>query len=298
MASRPGSMRLSARVSVLVALPILLLTAGGCAGQGSGGDADADAAGDGAAGDESAAASPAADSASAWQDRLMAALNGEDAWERARYLHFDWIVDRGQGRRLVRTHSWDRYTGRYRVAFEQGEDGRFVALFDLNEVRRDSLVGKVPAGEAWVGGKQLTGAARDSALHRAYAIFVNDSYWLLMPYKWEDPGVHTSWEGRTELSDGRAYPTIHLTFEEDLGVTTDQYWAFLDPETHRMAAWRYHLEGQDEKGDVIRWQGWKEVGPIELATDRVWPDGSRNLYFENLEVSTTVPDGAFTREGA
>lgn len=262
---------------------------------------------DGTSGDEATQAAqeetarqgtPTSDSASVWQDRVMAALGGEEAWETTRYLHFDWIVDRGEAGRLVRSHSWDRYTGRYRVAYDRGEDGRFVAHFDLSQIRRDSLVGKVPAGEVWMDGEPLSGAARDSALHRAYAMFVNDSYWLLMPYKWDDPGVHMSWEGRTELADGRSYPTIHLSFDDDLGVTTDEYWAFIDPETHLMAAWQYHLQDQDEKGAVIRWEGWSQVGPLMLASDRVWPDGSRNLYFENLVATDSVPEGAFTRTAA
>ena len=65
-----------------------------------------------------------------------------------------------------------------------------------------------------VDGEPLEGAERDSTLTDAYGTFINDSYWLLHPFKYFDPGVHLDWAGRTELSDGTSYPTVHLTFEE------------------------------------------------------------------------------------
>lgn len=297
----PRGDRSLAAVPLVLALAFLGLTACGSGG-GDGGYGEAGAA-DTAAGGAAAEAGEAgaADSAEIWRGRLMEALGGRDAWESTRYVRFDWVVARDDGA-LARSHSWDRYTGQYRLEFPQGdEDGRFLALFNVNELRRDSALGKVPDGRVWIGGRELEGAARDSALRRAYGTFINDSYWLLMPFKWADPGVHLSWEGRTtleEIEGEESFPTVHLTFEEDLGVTTDQYWGYIDPGSHLMTAWKYHLEGREEEGAVIRWENWRQVGPIRLATDRVWPDGSRNIWFEELAASRTVPEGAFQPPGS
>ena len=233
----------------------------------------------------------AEDSAAMLARRVMDAMGGEAAWDSVRFLAFDWIVERGDTD-FRRSHAWDRWEGTYRVEVES-EGERHVAIFDVGEVRRDSAFGKVPAGDVWADGEKLEGAAADSALSRFYGIFINDSYWLLMPYKWRDPGVHLEYVGRDTLPDGTVAPGVHLTFEEDLGVTNDEYWAWLDPETGRMTAWQYHLQGRDEPGDVIRWEDWQPVGPIWLATDRVWPDGSVNIRFENLRASREVPEDAF-----
>ena len=35
----------------------------------------------------------------------------------------------------------------------------------------------------------------------AYAIWVNDTYWLLMPYKMKDPGVTLAYDGEEGKGD-------------------------------------------------------------------------------------------------
>jgi len=261
---------------------------GSAGGSGSGGAATAGSAGT----DCSKAAGTPADSASYFACRLMSAEGGQAAWKRTRYLAFHWIVERGGDTVADRAHRWDRWSGRYRLSFTPQDGQPFLALFDFQSMRSDTTP---PEGDAWVGGRKLEGAARDSALRRAYAIAINDSYWLLMPLKWGDPGVHLAYEGRTLLPDSAAYPTVHLTFESGLGVTNDQYWAFLDPDSGRMAAWRYRLQGQEEKGPVIWWTDWRAFGPqgLELATDRRFEGGGMRILFGGVVADTAVPDTAF-----
>ncbi|MFQ5679218.1 MAG: hypothetical protein ACE5HP_07135 [Gemmatimonadota bacterium] len=260
-------------------LLLCALALGGCGGEGrQGGEPEAPA-----------------DSAQLLADRVMEALGGEEAWESVRFLTFRWVVARGE-RTVGRTHAWDRRTGRYRVEYD-GREAHHTAIFNVREVRRDSLLGKIPAGRAWRDAQEVTGAAADSALARAYSIFINDSYWLLMPFKWRDPGVHLAYEGRQLLSDRQEYAIVHLTFEPDLGVTEDEYWAYVDPVTGIMTAWRYHLQNQEEPGPVILWRDWRRVGPIRLAADREWPDGETRLYFEDLGTAAEVPEGAFDPPG-
>lgn len=289
-----------------------------------------------APGQTSAAEAEAAfdgDSARILATRLEEAMGGQEAWEEARYLQFRWIVEREGQRVADRFHRWDRWDGRYRVEFDR-DGSHHVAIFDLDEIRTDSAIGKVPAeGDVWIDGRRLEGAARDSALHGAYGAFVNDSYWLLMPWKWTDPGVHLAYEGRRDLtpppatgaaaapeetasgdegstegegtggegaaagSGAETFEVVHLTFEPDLGMTNDEYWGFLDPQTGLMRAWQYHLQGREEKGDVIWWRDWREVGPIRLSARRVWPDGVSRIYFEDLEAGRDVPPGAFASPG-
>ncbi len=291
--------RATTRLLALLALVSLAaLPACSAEGGGSGGseaDASGQAAGsvpEGVPRDTSYAA--IGDSARYWARQLLASLGGPEQWQETRFLRFRWIVGSGE-EATGRFHAWDRHTGRYRLEYDRDDGSHVVALFNVNRVKADSLES---AGHVWVGDERLQGAERDSALQNAYGAFVNDSYWLLHPFKYFDPGVHLDWAGRTELSDGRSYPTVHLTFEADLGVTDDQYWGYIDPETGRLHAWQYHLQGREEKGDMIRWEGWQRVGDIRLAPRRVWPDGSVNIHFEELAAADTVPAGVFTRDGA
>ncbi len=230
------------------------------------------------------------DTASMYAARLMETLGGAETWERTRYLSFRWIVERDGQMVVDRAHSWDRYDGSYRLEIDRGDD-RVLAIFNEKTYRTDPGLGKVPAGDAWVNGQPLAGATRDSALASAFRAFINDTYWLLMPFKWGDDGVHLAYEGRRTLDDGNEYAVIHLTFDQGLGVTEDQYWAYLDPETGAMVAWNYHLQGRDEPGQIVWWKEWTPVGGLNFSMDRR-SDGS-GIRFADVVVSETVPEGRF-----
>ena len=259
------------------------------------GTADGSGAETAGSGDASAAAATA-DSAQLVADRLMAWQGGRDAWESTRFLRFDWIVEQGGETRVRRSHAWDRWEGDYRLSYERSDGSRLYALFDVQTLASDSLADE---GRVWVDDEELDGARRDSALRNAYGAFVNDSYWLLMPLKWRDDGVHLEWQGPTELPNDSSYAAVHLTFDPGLGVTDDQYWGFVDPDTGRMAAWRYHLQGQEEKGAVIWWEDWRSFGPqgLKLALNRRWSSGEARIHFENVAADTAVPSGVFTPPG-
>ena len=253
-------------------------------------------AGETEAAEDAAASASASDSAAHYADLLMDFQGGRDAWEATRFLRFRWIVERDGETVADRSHAWDRYTGRYRLSYTRPDSSRFLALFDVGSMASDTMP---PEGDVWVGEERMTGAARDSALRDAYGAFINDSYWLLMPLKWRDPGVHLAYAGTTTLPDSADYATVHLTFDEGLGVTEDEYWGFVEPETGRMAAWQYHLQGREEKGDVIWWEDWRTFGPQELrlSLDRRFSSGDARIHFEDVAADTAVPDGVFAPPG-
>lgn len=232
------------------------------------------------------------DSARIVHHQVMQSMGGEDAWDRARFLSFRWLVEREGEVVSERRHAWDRHEGLYRLEWEV-EGSEILALFDVERVEEDEDFGKLPEGRAWRDGRELEDASRDTLLAGAYRSFINDTYWLLMPYKWEDPGVHAEYEGRQTLPDGREYEVVHLSFDDDVGITTDRYWGYVDPETGRMAAWRFHLEGQEAPGPIIWWEEWRQVGPIQLSALRRVEEGPATIRFEDLRASTEVPEGAF-----
>ena len=233
------------------------------------------------------------DSAVLVADLLLDALGGRTAWEETRFVGFRWIVEREGEVVADRKHAWDRYTDEYRLEFARGGDTT-LAYFNVLSIKHDSIP---VSGDVWVDGTRLEGAVRDSALQRAYGIFINDTYWLLMPFKWRDPGVHLAYEGLRELSDGRTYTTVHLTYDEGLGVTEDEFWGFVDPETGLLAAWQYHLQGRDAKGSIVWWRDWEQVGPVRMAMDRRWDDGDARIYFADVVASREVPGEIFARPG-
>ncbi|MCU1277835.1 MAG: hypothetical protein JWM53_1381, partial [bacterium] len=133
---------------------------------------------------------------------LWNALGGDDGWNHARYLRFDWIVEREGKRVVARSHYWDRFTGRYRVDGVDKE-GPYSIYFNVN----------TKAGDAWVGGKKLTDTAQAKKwVNDGYEAFINDSYWLLAPFKVFDGGVTLTDGGQDKGPKGEACDVIKLSF--------------------------------------------------------------------------------------
>ncbi|MBI4539632.1 MAG: hypothetical protein HY704_09030 [Gemmatimonadetes bacterium] len=216
------------------------------------------------------------------QRRLLAALGGQDAWERTRYMEFDWIVARPDRSATRRSHRWDRWTGDYRVETPMGQD-RMIAVFNV----------KVPAnGRVWMNGVRQDGPGADSLLQRAYSIFINDSYWFLMPYKWLDPGVNLAYLGRKTEEEGRNWEVVELTFN-NVGLTPQNvYHAYVNAETGLMERW-YHFPRRGADPLITDWTDWRRCGPILVAADRPYRSAQGHIHFENLRCETSVPEGAF-----
>ena len=61
-------------------------------------------------------------------------------------------------------------------------------------------------------------------LEHGYRAWINDSYWLVMPYELKDSGVTLSYRGVEKTEDGRPAAALELTFKE-VGVTPQNKYA-------------------------------------------------------------------------
>ncbi len=212
--------------------------------------------------------------------QVMQALGGKEAWDNTHFLRFTFA-----GRR---THNWDKWTGRHRVEGQTPAGQKYVVLHNLN----------THEGEAWVDGKKVEGEQVKEWLDRAYGAWVNDTYWLLMPYKLQDPGVNLTYEG-TEQLDGDTYDKLHLSFQ-NVGLTPgDEYWAWINRDTHLMDRWAYLLQASPDQPRAAeptawRWQGWQKYGKILLAPTRAQVTGDRKLELSDIAVFDSLPDSVFT----
>ena len=188
-------------------------------------------------------------------DRMMGVIAPDRGWERARYLEFDWAVARPDGSSFVRSHRWDRWEGHVRVE-DQADGQPRISLFNT----RDPTAGRV-----WIGDDEVSGAAAEEALTSAYRAHINDSYWLVMPYKWSDPGVLTRYLGEQTDTDGQVWEVVELGFQNDVGLTPqNMYHAFINPETGRMERW-FHFPDANAEPAPSDWTDWTRYGPIELG---------------------------------
>lgn len=229
----------------------------------------------------------------------MQALGGTEAWNGTRYLRFDFAVDRGGKTVRSRAHTWDKWTGRHRLEANiqpmwslgvlirrpppRKEGDPFVVLMNIN----------TKEGSAYLNGKRLEGEEEKKYLELAYAIWVNDTYWLLMPYKMRDPGVTLAYDGEEKKGD-ETWDKVVLTFD-NVGLTPkDKYWAYVNRTTGLVDKWEYILDGGPGPAIPFVWKDWTRHGTILLASDRVSQQDDVRIHFPVLEAPASLPERVFT----
>ena len=221
--------------------------------------------------------------AAAVADRVMEALGGADAWNKTRYLRFDFAVERDGKTVMRRAHTWDKWTGRYRLEASTREGEAYVVLLNIN----------TKDGRAWLKGTELQGDEAAKYVEQGYAAWVNDTYWLLMPYKMKDPGVSLALDGE-DKKGGEAWDKLRLTFD-NVGLTPkDRYWAYVNRKTGLVDRWAYVLKGENKPPTTFTWQNWKKYGNVMLADDRRNPADGTRIYFPVLDVPGSLPDALFS----
>lgn len=215
--------------------------------------------------------------------RAIDVLAGAE-WEKARFIAFTFNVEREGKIAASYAHRWDRYTGDYRVSGKDQQGADFVVLFNVN----------TKEGKAWKNGEPVADAAE--MLRRGYARFINDTYWLLMPLKAMDPGVHREYAGERTDSCGRTYDVVKLSFDQGVGLTPgDVYWMWVNRETGLVDEWHMKLQSakpEEAPGEVV-FRDWRRFGGILLSTRREYRNRPFAIVLGDISVSQSVPPGAF-----
>jgi len=215
---------------------------------------------------------------------LLSSLGGPAAFEKARQFQFDFVVDR-EGKAIARfAHVWDRYTGDYRLTGSEKTGAPFMVYFNVNTKQ----------GTALVNGRPAEPPRREELIRMSYERFINDSYWLLAPWKIFDPGVHLSYDGEKPCPNGGDCDILRLSFEEGVGLTPkDIYWLWISRPGRQMVAWQYVLGGAQEEPTTALWTNWKTFGGISLSLDKPISGRPVAIRFENVSVSPTRDDSLF-----
>jgi hypothetical protein len=217
-------------------------------------------------------------------EQVWQAMGGDEAWQKARFIRFDFGVEVPGKPGRAYHHAWDRYTGRYRVEGTNKDGQALLILFNVND----------RTGKAWVDGKPADPEKTKQLLEYGYGRFINDTYWFLMPYKMRDPGVHLAYEGVKTDDAGKKWEVVRLSFDQGIGLTSgDQYHAYIDPATHLMGRWDYELEGEEHDKGSWSWTDWKKIGPLMLCPDKKEIGGETMIRTPISVVSDSVDESAF-----
>lgn len=214
--------------------------------------------------------------ANAMQD----AMGGLANWQKAHFIRYDFIVQHDGKTVFSRSHLWNKQTGDYRLE-EKTKDGKSeIVLFNINTRQ----------GSAYLDGKKVEGAAAAKDVNDAYAAFVNDSWWLDMPWNWLNEGVNLKYLGARKRGS-ETDDVVQLTFNH-VGLTPgDMYHAFVSRGSHLMTHWEYVLQSH-QKGSW-NWK-WTETNGIKLPSTHVSADGKTTISMGRVEVLDSVDPSYFT----
>jgi len=207
---------------------------------------------------------------------------GAEKLAQVKQLSFHYTVQSDTGTIVDWSHDWDRQTNRYRLAGRLGED-QIVAYFNLNSQQE---------GVVFTNGRRAGVEEMHSLLGMAYSRFINDTYWLLCPFKLMDPGARLHYEGTQEV-EGVTYQVLRLSFIERVGLTPDNvYRIYVDPGTHLIRRWEYMpVEGATPV--AAAWENWQDFGELKLATERKMAGSTRRIVFTGIVAATEIDSTIF-----
>jgi hypothetical protein len=200
-------------------------------------------------------------------NKVLDALGGKENWDNTHYICWNFF-----GRRL---HIWDKWSGDLRF-----EKDNLIVLMNLN----------THTGQAWVNGEEITQPdSLKKKLDNTYAYWINDSYWMFMPYKLKDPGVNLKYIGEGTTLKGVTADILQLTFE-NVGLTPqNKYHVYVDKKSKLVNQFDYFRNASDEKPKIqAPWKNWKQYGNILLSDDR-----GENRKMTDVAVIDFLPDWVF-----
>jgi hypothetical protein len=180
----------------------------------------------------------------------MEAMGSQSAWDQVETISWTFF-----GRRK---HHWNKQTGD--ITIQTIADSSRIAM-----TLGDSTSVQVSIGDSVV----TDPAALQDYYRRGTSIWINDSYWLVMPYKLLDPGVTLTYEGDTLLADDGVADLLRLTFDDVGDTPQNAYMVTVPRDTKLISQWDFYRSAQDTTANFSTpWKDYKKYGDILLSGDR------------------------------
>jgi len=150
--------------------------------------------------------------------KMTDAMGGLENYRKLRFISFDFVVEVAGFKKHRTHHDWDPQRNVARVV--RGDEEVFLNCADRT-------------GRVFDNGKEVTDPEdRKDALESAYAAWVNDTYWLVSPFKLFDDGVRRAW------IDGK----LRVSFEEKIGLTPGDVYQYELAEDGKPVQWAFNLQ--------------------------------------------------------
>jgi outer membrane lipoprotein-sorting protein len=201
---------------------------------------------------------------------MLTAMGGMKNYNATHFIQWDFV-----NRKL----SWDKWTGDVRI---ENPTANQVILVNINTLK----------GKVYENGTLVKDEAKaNGLLEKGKNWWINDSYWLVMPWKLQDPGVNLTYVKTDKLPSGTTVDILQLTFSA-VGVTPEnKYWLYVDKEDHLIKQWAYYKNFNDAEPKFLKpWNNYQKAGNILLSFDRP----NEDVGPKNVIVKTNIDSSLFT----
>jgi hypothetical protein len=187
-------------------------------------------------------------------DAVMKASGGRKAWNETELIAWNFFG----ARHLI----WNKKTGDVRIDIKKDNTAICMNIHTMQ-------------GNVKKNGVLLNGEERSKLLDKGKRIWINDSYWLVMPFKLKDDGVTLKYIKADKAQDGKLCDVLQLSFEK-VGVTPEnKYYVFVDQSTHLVIQWQFFKTAADTTPDfTTMWLDYAPHGKILLSGNRGKDEGS------------------------
>lgn len=196
---------------------------------------------------------------------MMTAMGGEAKWDELNFVSWTFFG----ARHLV----WDKKGGRVRIDSPRDTS---IYLVDLN----------TSEGRVMKNGTEITDPDElAKQLKRGKGIWINDSYWLFMPFKLQDPGVTVNYMREDTMIGGKAASVLALTFDNVGNTPNNKYEVYLDKKDNLIKQWAFFKEANQETPPGIwPWDNYQSHNGLMLSSERSDKSGPSNVsVYETLE---------------
>lgn len=197
--------------------------------------------------------------------QMVDALGGLAAYDQVKQIEFSFVLTVFGNELTRRFHAWDKSRGLAYVRFVH-DDENYEAWIRLAD----------QSGVVAIEGERISDEEAKPILKEAYAMWINDTYWLVAPYKVFDPGVYRAYvEGE-----------LRISFQENIGLTPGDVYFFKLDDSSQPRDWTFYLQG--EHSAKVEYHKPVILNDVTFYLQRVTAFGQLN--FEQLRVLTEKPD--------
>lgn len=202
-------------------------------------------------------------------DKVMKAMGGRKNWDDERYFIWNFFGSR--------TLWWDKLKGDVRIQMHNSDSTVILTNIFNN------------SGKVFSNGREISNPdSLSKYLEKGKGIWINDSYWLFMPFKLKDSGVSLNYIGEDVTEGGIASDVLQLTFENVGNTPINKYHVWVDKKDNLIKKWAFFRDSSSTDPDFITsWEGYEKYNSILLANIR----GKREIT--NIDVPLSIPESVF-----